>query len=775
MVEVKIVERIWYYLGISIILIILLIIFTKLFFINQLGVKWGIIMALFLLLGIILMFIPLILEKIKFKKRKKLENNDNNEEDYYPPREYPGRNSMWIREENLGMKFSAKELENYITSTSPDETTFIGIEGEWGSGKTWLIKYTLENLENNKWVKIEFNPWLHTTPNKLKIDFITTIADGYGKATGRALSRWSSAYVNLISSISETKPNFPFLNWFLKLFTINLKSSPSAAKEFGEWIEEGCKRLVVYIQDIDRCEREMILSLLRLLRESELWKGVVVLIEYNPMELESKIVDLHKYIDIHLKYTPSPEGKIDLFIKGIDNLLKKQEKLNNQERKILEELKDILVNPQYNIFYKKNIINIIKTTNLRIIRKILIDLPFIVRRTFTLSLNIYHFSIIKFYELSFPEIFEYFFRMLYYNDDLQKIIETDPLLISVEKVLKEKKNTNKILEDKFEELKRRMDNKLENKWEKIKEFFENLGFFNEEIVKKEKNAFWSLYKIKYYLSPLSSISSIEEFEKLLQLFENNEVEEIVKFITNKIQHNEIENLIYTLKEKWNVFKKKIEINKFQNTFVEILNHQNLSIMNDEFFKLIEIFMFSIDDELPERLQDQDIEKYFNKFNPLVARIKNLYWRALIFYRIKEKLVWKLRDFEEKGKKWQECLRQAYREQFNKFLEDVKKRDVFLPEENSDFIESILLLFGGASELLKKEKIIDNWVKIIETLKESGEESYKRKGEELEEIIKSWENIEEEFFKFHLQYKWLDEIFRDLKIELEKKNKKYLKN
>ncbi len=772
MVEVKIVERIWYYLGISIILIILLIIFTKLFFINQFGVKWGIIIVLFLLLGILLMFIPLILEKIKFKKGKELENNENNEKDYYPPREYPGCNSMWIREENLGMKFSAKELGNYITSTSPDETTFIGIEGEWGNGKTWLIKYTLENLENNKWVKIEFNPWLHTTPNKLKIDFITTIADGYGKATGRALSRWSSAYVNLISSISETKPNFPFLNWFLKLFTINLKSSPSAAKEFGEWIKEGCKRLVVYIQDIDRCEREMILSLLRLLRESELWKGVVVLIEYNPMELESKIVDLHKYIDIHLKYTPSPEGKIDLFIKGIDNLLKKQEKLNNQERKILEELKNILVNPQYNIFYKKNIINIIKTTNLRIIRKILIDLPFMVRRTFTLSLNIYHFSIIKFYELSFPEIFEYFFRMLYYNDDLQKIIETDPLLISIEKALKGKKNTHKILEDKFEELKRRMDNKLENKWEKIKEFFENLGFFNEEIVKKEKDAFWSLYKIKYYLSPLSSISSIEEFEKLLQLFENNEVEEIVKFITNKIQHNEIENLIYTLKEKWNVFKKKIEIDKFQNTFVEVLNHQNLSIMNDEFSKLIEIFMFSIDDELPERLQDQDIKKYFDKFNPLVARIKNLYWRALIFYRIKEKLVWKLRDFEEQSEKWQECVKQAYSKQFNQFLEDVKKRNVFLPEKNTDFIESILLLFGGASELLKKEKIIDNWVKIIRNLKES-EEVYRKKGKELEEIIKNWENIkkEKEFLKFPLRYKCLDEIFRNLKIKLENKDEK----
>lgn len=769
------IRKILYYAGALLILFVLLSIFGKLFFINLFGLKFGIILFLIFMLGIIFIFISIIeWNKIVKRKSKNYIDKDNNENHHCPPRDYPGLNSPWIKEENLGMKIHAEELRNFIILASPDETTFIGIEGEWGSGKTWLIKYVLESLEDNKWVKIEFNPWLHTTPDKLKIDLINTIADEYGKATGRPLSKWSSVYRNLISSISETQTNIPFLNWFLRLFSADLKSSVSAGKEFGEWIKEGGKRLIVYIQDIDRCEREMILSLLRLLRESELWKGVVVLIEYDPTELKSKIVDLHKYVDIHFKYIPSTEGKIELFIKGIEILLKNAEDLNDYERKMLEELKNILLNPQHYLIYI-NLINIIKTSTPRVIRKILINLPFIVKKTFSFSLNIYHFFIVKFYELSFPEVFEYFFRMLYYNDNLRNIIEVDIFFILIERISLNKtiritkKGIKDVLDDRFEKLKSKLNNKLQNQWEKIREFFTNLGFFEEEVIKKEKNAFWSPYRIKYYLSPLSRISLIEEFEDLVQSFKNNEIEKIAEFITNKIRANEFENLIYTLKDKWNDFKKEVNIDEFQKIFIEVLNHKDFKIGNDEFFKLIEIFSWSIDSELPGRLLHQDIEKYFKKFNPLVAQINNLYWRSSIFYRVKEKLVLKLRDFKEQSKEWQESATKAYEEQFNKLLKDIEEKKIILPEKNADLIESIILLCDGSGYLLEKEKVVENWKKIIENLKKSEKEAYRKKGEELEEIINNWEDVkkEDKFFIFPLRYERLNEIFESLKAELTK--------
>ena len=61
-----------------------------------------------------------------------------------------------------------------------NESLVVGIEGEWGYGKTSFINLILETLksfEQRDYLIIEFNPWNFSDQNELITDFFESIVD----------------------------------------------------------------------------------------------------------------------------------------------------------------------------------------------------------------------------------------------------------------------------------------------------------------------------------------------------------------------------------------------------------------------------------------------------------------------------------------------------------------------------------------------------------------------------------------------------------------------
>ena len=65
---------------------------------------------------------------------------------------------------------------------SSSESFVIGIEGNWGSGKTSLINLVLEHLKSSDVLIIKFNPWNFSDQNELITDFFDSIADALRQA-----------------------------------------------------------------------------------------------------------------------------------------------------------------------------------------------------------------------------------------------------------------------------------------------------------------------------------------------------------------------------------------------------------------------------------------------------------------------------------------------------------------------------------------------------------------------------------------------------------------
>ena len=63
-------------------------------------------------------------------------------------------------EDKLGIERHAAALTKFIRYTATPLT--IGIQGEWGSGKTSLLNSIYSSLENDKYLQVWINSWEHS-------------------------------------------------------------------------------------------------------------------------------------------------------------------------------------------------------------------------------------------------------------------------------------------------------------------------------------------------------------------------------------------------------------------------------------------------------------------------------------------------------------------------------------------------------------------------------------------------------------------------------------
>jgi len=79
-------------------------------------------------------------------------------------------------DDKLGIERHAAALTKFIRHTATPLT--IGIQGEWGSGKTSLLNSIYSSLENDKYLQVWINSWEHSllsSPEETLIKIINEI------------------------------------------------------------------------------------------------------------------------------------------------------------------------------------------------------------------------------------------------------------------------------------------------------------------------------------------------------------------------------------------------------------------------------------------------------------------------------------------------------------------------------------------------------------------------------------------------------------------------
>ena len=219
----------------------------------------------------------------------------------------------------------------------------IGIYGKWGEGKSTFMNFIKErfrkeciNKDEDKKTDIElrvsisdFNPWLANNDETLMWDFFNTISKDVTKVIKEKLAKYSSLVTvgtNLVEAASTVamgiSPTMTTVGMVAKygskgvrkawnagnqiLSTLGNKTLSERKKEISDELKKTGIHRFIFIDDIDRLDKEEIHTVFRLIREVADFDNVTYLIAMDPDIVakslsvyfgEGKICDGRNFID----------------------------------------------------------------------------------------------------------------------------------------------------------------------------------------------------------------------------------------------------------------------------------------------------------------------------------------------------------------------------------------------------------------------------------------------------------------------------------------------
>lgn len=202
-------------------------------------------------------------------------------------------------EDLLGRREEAETLAKTIFQTDTSRGAFtLGLTAPWGAGKTsfmLVMKEYLERKHDEKIIVIEFNPWRYRkAPNLTQIFF---------EELSRALAPYNSAlstgfvrYVDLLLA----KDSNPWLQLASRLLPheSNAKSTGEQYDFLKREISKLGRKIFIFIDDVDRLEREELVELFALVRNSSSFPYMSYILAYDKEYVASQLkgcFDQHAY------------------------------------------------------------------------------------------------------------------------------------------------------------------------------------------------------------------------------------------------------------------------------------------------------------------------------------------------------------------------------------------------------------------------------------------------------------------------------------------------
>jgi hypothetical protein len=240
------------------------------------------------------------------------------------------------KEDEFGIAHLADKIYEIITIERKNSSYILGINGRIGIGKTSLMNLIKEKIKEKKEFKIiSFNPWYYKDLESLINGFIQQVKE---KPFVEFLK---TIILNVVSIISINLGPFE-----LSLREIKKKQSiEEATEKFKKWLRSKKIFFLIFIDDLDRCDKKEIHLVLKLMREFLNLPKIFIIVGYDKEILKEKAeMDIEKFVDLEVPLNIEKEKIINWFFKEIINwFFKELEKVEKDiKNKIAEafELSD---------------------------------------------------------------------------------------------------------------------------------------------------------------------------------------------------------------------------------------------------------------------------------------------------------------------------------------------------------------------------------------------------------------------------------------------------
>ncbi len=163
----------------------------------------------------------------------------------------------------------SKRIADSIINRSSSDNIVIGIYGAWGEGKTSVLNFIEKELENkDKLIAIKFNPWRYNDEITLLKQFFQALATALNaklkskkEEAGELLRKYGkllSIEIPFVGNLGEKIEKTGELIAEVDIDTMK--------KRIGEILVENEKKVVIFIDDLDRLEKDEIHAVFRLVK-----------------------------------------------------------------------------------------------------------------------------------------------------------------------------------------------------------------------------------------------------------------------------------------------------------------------------------------------------------------------------------------------------------------------------------------------------------------------------------------------------------------------------
>ncbi|BAQ66348.1 P-loop NTPase fold protein [Geminocystis sp. NIES-3709] len=183
-----------------------------------------------------------------------------------------------------------QRVAQVIASREDSDSLVVGIYGAWGEGKTTAINFIEQELtEKENIICVKFNPWQFSNEDQLLMSFFETISNALGINLKDFIDK-SSDFVNryvqpvispLINIFDKTK-----ISGIVTQSLIKIIFSPSTLEKYKKKVKkilhEKQKKLVIFIDDIDRLDKSEIQAIFKLVKLSADFSYTTYVLAFDP-------------------------------------------------------------------------------------------------------------------------------------------------------------------------------------------------------------------------------------------------------------------------------------------------------------------------------------------------------------------------------------------------------------------------------------------------------------------------------------------------------------
>ncbi|OYR67571.1 hypothetical protein DJ79_08875 [Halorubrum ezzemoulense] len=211
--------------------------------------------------------------------------------------------------DRLGYSHFAENLADTVTSRAPTDGYTIGVYGPWGSGKSTILNFLEDELEdvNSIPAVVRFNPWWFSGRGDLVEKFLTEMGaqlesqDGFPDLRSD-LANLSSALSNVPFSAITGVPAEQGFDAIHQLLQQEGESVDELKNSVHEKLEASDRQIICIIDDVDRLTPREITLMFQLIKSIADFPNVIYVLAFeqevivNALEKEANFRDGKRYL-----------------------------------------------------------------------------------------------------------------------------------------------------------------------------------------------------------------------------------------------------------------------------------------------------------------------------------------------------------------------------------------------------------------------------------------------------------------------------------------------